>query len=69
MSLRLVIADGAAQEAELLRIRKSGNTTHIDHLDVDPRLQRCLFARAARIKFKSLAAPTTIDLDLSLKRR
>jgi len=60
LSMRLTIADGAAQEGELVRISKSGSTTRIDHLDADPRLERCLLARVARIRFKTLAAPTKI---------
>jgi hypothetical protein len=68
LTLRLLVADGIAQDGELLRVRDVGNVKHVETLNADPAFTRCLLARAGRLHFAPFARPTTVELDLSPHR-
>lgn len=65
LTLKLVIADGVAQQGMLLSVREVGYVIHEDPLRAEPAFVRCMLARAARLRFQVFANPTTIEVHLS----
>ncbi len=62
LTLRLVVADGVAQDGELVTVETVGHSATVRHYSSEPGFERCVLARAGRFGFEPFASPTTIEV-------